>query len=141
MPVHDGSLLGHLGKARQFALLEADQQSRLIVRMQIMAAPPHEPGSFPRWLREHGVQVVIASRLGQRALDNLVHHGLEVRVGQAGALVDNLVTGYFAGHLARMHDGCDHQHDGAAIHECQLAACLQAQPTNPPDDGVPVPEP
>jgi predicted Fe-Mo cluster-binding NifX family protein len=70
--------LGHFGEARWFVLVEVDSSSRAILCSRVVEAPPHEPGSFPRWLREQGVQVLITAGIEQRALDNLHHHGIEV---------------------------------------------------------------
>jgi ATP-binding protein involved in chromosome partitioning len=117
--------LGHLGEARQFALVEVDTPSRAIVRSRVVEAPPHQPGSFPRWLREQGAQVVIAAGLGQRALDNLNHHGVEVRIGQPGAPAESLVAAWLAGQLTRPSNGCAHQHGEAAGHECRLSDYLE----------------
>ena len=124
----DDGRLGHLGETRQFVLVEADPQSRAVLRSHVAEAPLHEPGSFPRWLREKSARVVIVAGIGQRALDNLVYHGIEVRAGAAGALVTELVAGYFAGRLPRTLHGCDRQHSPAApARECQLAGFLEKQ--------------
>ncbi len=125
IPIVDGRLYGHFGDSRHFALVEAHLQSRAIIRTQTVEAPPHKPGSFPHWLREQGVQVLIAAGIGQRALDNLTHHGIEVRIGQAGAPVESLVAAWLAGQLTRMPNGCDHQHGKAAGHECRLSDYLK----------------
>ena len=128
IPVVDGRLLGHFGESKQFALVEADPQSRVIVRTQIIAAPPHEPGSFPRWLREQGVQVLIVGHkgIGQRALDNLVHLGIEVRAGRPGTPIEALAAASLGEQLPQMQEGCDHQHDSAAgERECPLADYLK----------------
>lgn len=129
IPVVDGRLLGHFGESQLFALIEADRQSRIIVCTQIVEAPPHEPGSFPRWLREQGVQVLIVARngIGQRALDNLIHHGIEVRAGRPSTPMEALVVAYLGGQLSRMQEGCDYHHDSTAIErECPLADYLKA---------------
>jgi predicted Fe-Mo cluster-binding NifX family protein len=129
IPVVDGRLLGHFGESKHFALVEADRQSRVIICTQIVEAPTHEPGSFTRWLREQGVQVVIVGRngIGQRALDNLVHHGIEVRTDRPGTPIEVLVAACLGGQLPRMQEGCDHQHDTAAgERECPLADYLNA---------------
>jgi len=128
IPVVDGRLLGHFGESKHFALVEADRQSRVIVCTQIVEAPPHEPGSFPRWLRERGVHVLIVGRngIGQRALDNLVHHGFEVRAGRSGTPAEALVVACLGGQLHQIQEGCNHQHSQAnrlqatAPHECRL---------------------
>ena len=130
VPVVDGRLLGHFGESKHFALVEADRQSRVIVCTQIVEAPPHEPGSFPRWLRDRSVKVLIVGRngIGQRALDNLVHHEIEVRAGRCGTPVEALVVAYLGGHLPQIQEGCDHRHDPAAkAHECRLSAYLEGR--------------
>ena len=125
IPIIDGQRLGHLGEARRFVLVAVEPKNRGVIRSQVVEAPSHEPGSFPRWLREQGVRVVIAAGIGQRALDNLTHYGIEVRIGQAGAPVEALVAAWLAGQLAQMPDGCDHQHGAAAGHECRLSDYLE----------------
>ena len=136
IPAVDGRLLGHFGESRHFALVEAGRQSRAIVRTQFIETPPHEPGSLPRWLREQGVQVVIAANIGQRALDNLVYHDIEVWIGQPGAPVNNLVAGYLGGHMPRMLSGCDQQHGPKTqARECQLAGYLEKQSARETDSG------
>ena len=117
--------LAHLGEARQFALVEVNPQNRAVVRSQVIAAPPHEPGSFPRWLREQGVQALIAAGIGQRALDNLNHYDIEVRIGQPGASAEALAAAWLAGQLTRPPHGCAHQHGEAAGRECRLSGYLE----------------
>lgn len=129
IPVVEGRLPGHFGEAKQFVLVEADRQNRIVLRTQIVAAPPHEPGSFPRWLREQGVQVLIVGHkgIGQRALDNLIHHGIEVRASRPGTPVEPLVAACLGGQLPQIQEGCDHLHDPATgERECPLAAYLKA---------------
>lgn len=121
----EGQRLAHLGEARQFALVEVDPENHTTIYSQVIAAPPHEPGSFPHWLREQGVRVIIAAGIGQRALDNLNYHGIEVRKGQLGASVESLAAAWLAGRLTRMSNGCDHQHGEAAGHECRLSDYLE----------------
>lgn len=123
MPVVDGRLLEHLGEATHFEFVEANRQSRAIGNSQTVEAPPHEPGSFPRWLREQGVQVLIVGRngIGQRAFGNLVHHGIEVCTGRSGELVGVLVAECLQGRLPPTRQGCDHQRGQAnQSHECRL---------------------
>lgn len=125
LSIIDGQRLGHLGEARQFALLDLDPSSQAIIRSRVTTAPPHEPGSFPRWLREQNVQVLITAGIGQRALDNLTHHGIEVRIGQTGAPMKTQVAAWLAGQLICPPNGCVHRHGEAAGHECRLSDYLE----------------
>jgi predicted Fe-Mo cluster-binding NifX family protein len=114
-----------LGEARQFALLEVDSQSRAILRSQVVKAPPHASGSFPGWLLERDVQVAIVAGIGQRALDNLNHHGIEVRIGESGATAESLVADWLTGQPSRLPNGCVPRRGETADRECRLAAYLE----------------
>ena len=130
VPILDGRLSGHFGEANFFAVAEADRQSRNIVRTQIVPAPPHEPGSLPRWLREQGVQILIAgdNGMGRRALDYLVHHGMDVLAGHPGTPVEPLVVAGLEGRLPKMHGGCNQRLGPATkAQDCRLAAYFERQ--------------
>ena len=114
IPVTDGRLHGHFGGCREFTFVDADTQSLTVLANQTVAAPPHKPGAFPRWLREQGVRVVIAGGIGKRALDNFALHGIAVHAGEINAHIDVLIALYLAGLLTRPPVGCEHhghQHD------------------------------
>ena len=81
IPTSEGRLHGHFGGCTQFALVEADPDQRKILSIRTVAAPPHAPGLFPRWLREQGANVVIVGGIGRRALAIFAQQGIEVRGG------------------------------------------------------------
>jgi predicted Fe-Mo cluster-binding NifX family protein len=109
IPVENGRLHGHFGGCRQFAVVEVNPETRVILHSQSLPAPEHQPGLFPRWLREHGVQVVIADGIGRRALGLFAEHGISVRAGQPAATVEELVSAFLAGQLTGAPQGCAHQ--------------------------------
>ena len=118
IPVADGRLHGHFGGCTHFALVDADLERKTILSTSTVAAPPHVPGFFPGWLHAQGVRAVIAGGIGRRALDLFAGQGIEVRAGQPGALVEELVTSYLNGALTGTPAGCashghhhDHEHD------------------------------
>jgi predicted Fe-Mo cluster-binding NifX family protein len=130
IPVVDGRLAGHFGETKTFAVVEADPQSRAIVSTEILAAPRHEPGSIPRWLRGQGVQILIVGEngIGRRALDYLLHHAIEVLAGRSGAAVGSLIAASLEGRLTRMQGGCNEQREPAAkSHDCRLADYFEGQ--------------
>lgn len=108
IPYENGRLHGHFGGCREFALIEANPETRVVLRTEIQPAPEHKPGAFPRWLREQGVTVVIAGGIGHRALANFAHHGITVRAGQSGAPIKEVVAAYLQGRLTDTPDGCEH---------------------------------
>jgi predicted Fe-Mo cluster-binding NifX family protein len=132
IPSTEGRLHEHFGGCTQFTLVQTNPAQRKILGIQTLTAPPHAPGSFPRWLREQGVQALIAAGngIGQRALDNLVCHGIEVLTGRPGAPVEALVAACLEGQLPQMREGCDNQQEPVAkAHACALAAYFE-RPTD-----------
>ena len=118
IPITDGRLEAHFGGCTRFALVEADPASKVVLSTRIIAAPPHAPGLFPRWLREQGANAVIVGGIGQRALDIFAEQGIEVRSGQPGTPVPELVAGYLAGLLGAAPGGCAHHGHHHEEHEC-----------------------
>ncbi len=116
IPYENGCLSGHFGGCREFALVEVDAERKLTLHTEIVSAPEHQPGLFPRWLRELGVQVVIAGGIGRRALAQFAHHGIVVRAGLANATVPALVAAYLEGRLTLPPEGCEH-HEHPHDHE------------------------
>ena len=111
IPVENGHLNSHFGGSHQFALIEVDQNTKTVLASETMPAPEHQPGLFPRWLREQGVQVVIAGGIGQRALAIFAQHGIKVLAGQPDASVEALVAAYLAGQMTQTPEACAHHHD------------------------------
>lgn len=108
IPHDNGRLHGHFGGCGEFALIEVDPQTKAALRTEIVPAPAHQPGLFPRWLREQGVEVVIAGGIGRRALALLAQQGIVVRAGTPETSVIQLVTAYLSGQLTATADGCQH---------------------------------
>jgi len=111
IPHENGRLHGHFGGCREFALVEADADSKTVLATQVVPAPPHQPGLFPRWLREQGVTAIIVGGIGRRALDIFAHHGITVRAGWPDATVEELVAAYLNGQLTAAPEGCEHHGD------------------------------
>jgi len=113
IPHENGRLHGHFGGCREFALVEVDPETKVTLRTDIVPAPEHQPGLFPRWLREQGVEVVIAGGIGRRALALFAQQGIAVRAGTPETGVVELVTAYLNGRLTATPDGCGHhgEHD------------------------------
>lgn len=111
IPIENGRLNSHFGGSRHFALIEVDENTKTVLRSETLPAPEHQPGAFPRWLREQNVQVVIAGGIGQRALSIFAQNGIQVRAGQPDAPAEALIAAYLAGQLVQTSEGCTHHHD------------------------------
>ena len=77
VPVIDGRLATHFGHCEHFALIDADETSKSIVRKELVASPGHQPGLLPVWLAEEGVSAGAQPGDGQAHLqDTLDEPGL-----------------------------------------------------------------
>jgi len=108
IPLTQGRLSQHFGHSEQFLFVDADPEQRNILGKEVVAAPEHVPGLLPRWLGEHGVNVLIAGGLGARALDLLTASSVTVVTGASQADPEMLVASYLSGTLEGGANGCDH---------------------------------
>ena len=108
VPIVDGRLSAHFGHCEQFAILEADEQSKDTLKKSMHEAPSHEPGLLPRWLHELGTDVIIAAGMGQRAQQLFAQNGITVVVGAPAETPEELASAYLSGTLQAGKNICDH---------------------------------
>ncbi len=106
IPMADGKLTAHFGHCREFAFVEVDGNE--IKGTEVLEPPPHEPGVLPKWLSEHGINVVIAGGMGVRAQGLLRETGIEVCVGASAIAPEELVRQYLGKTLITGKNLCDH---------------------------------
>ena len=116
IPVENGRLHSHFGGSGQFAIIEVDPNTKATVRSETLPAPEHQPGAFPRWLRELGVEVVIVGGIGHRALTLFSQNGINVVAGQPGQTVENLVGAFLNNGLTAQLESCGHHEHGHHHH-------------------------
>lgn len=106
IPVAQERLSLHFGHCESFALVDAEDGN--ITTQETVPAPEHQPGLLPKWLGEHGADVIIAGGMGSRA-QNLFHEqGIKVVVGAPREEPQKLVADYLAGKLVTGDNACDH---------------------------------
>jgi predicted Fe-Mo cluster-binding NifX family protein len=108
IPVSGGLLSAHFGHCEQFALIDADEKKKTILRKELVAAPEHQPGLLPPWLAKQGVQVVIAGGMGGSAISLFQQNGINVMLGAATADPEKVVNDYLNGNLVTGENVCDH---------------------------------
>ncbi len=108
VPIADGRLCMHFGHCQQFAIVEADDQTKEIRNTELLTPPLHEPGVLPRWLAEQGAEVIIAGGMGQRAQQLFTSSGIAVVVGAPADEPEALAAAYLAGTLQSGQNVCDH---------------------------------
>ncbi|MFW5878516.1 MAG: iron-sulfur cluster carrier protein MrpORP [Myxococcota bacterium] len=108
VPVTGGALSSHFGHCEHFALFSITGDGKAIEGRRDLEPPPHEPGTFPKWLHEQGATVIIAGGMGSRAQSLFDQHGIQVIVGAESSPPEKLVEDYLAGKLQTGSNICDH---------------------------------
>lgn len=108
IPTVNGVLCPHFGHCQQFAILEADPETKSINSSEMLTPPPHEPGLLPRWLGQMGCNLIIAGGMGQRAVGLFQQNGVEVIVGAPSEKPEEIVMAYLNGALKAGDNVCDH---------------------------------
>lgn len=108
IPVANGKLAMHFGHCEQFALVDVDNAGKQVLETQLVDAPEHQPGLLPRWLGEHGANIIIAGGMGMRAQTLFAEQGIQVVVGAPAETVEDLVKSYLKGTLESGENICDH---------------------------------
>jgi ATP-binding protein involved in chromosome partitioning len=108
VPVTNGMLSSHFGHCEQFVLFDVGPDGKLAGKPLVLTPPPHEPGTYPKWLHEQGATVIIAGGMGSRAQSLSVQNGIQVTVGVSGGAPDALVRDFLDGRLVAGSNICDH---------------------------------
>jgi len=108
IPVAGGKLAEHFGHCEEFAVFDAGTATDDVRPVEVLEAPPHQPGLLPAWLHEKGVGVVIAGGLGQRAQQLFRDKGIEVVVGARSDEPAKVVRAFLTGTLEHGKNACDH---------------------------------
>ena len=110
VPTINGRFSQHFGGADRFAIFEVDEKARKIVSSVSAVPPPHEQGSFPTWLKQQGVNAIMAGGMGPRAVTMLEDFGIQVVLGIAGGgAPETLVQSFIEGNLASSGESCHDQ--------------------------------
>ena len=108
IPVNGGILSAHFGHCEQFALIDADENSKAIIRKELVDSPGHQPGFLPPWLAKQGVQVVISGGMGSSAISLFQQNGINVLLGAPSIDPEKVVIDYLNGNLMVSDNRCDH---------------------------------
>lgn len=108
IPLSNGLLALHFGHSERFAIVDVDLARKVVLQTTEVVAPEHMPGLLPRWLRGHGVNLVIAGGMGSRARALFEEALIKVVTGAPAREPDVLVRDYLDGTLATGPNECDH---------------------------------
>ena len=98
----------HFGHCAEFALVEVDEAVKEARGTTVLDAPPHEPGLLPRWLHDHGANVIIAGGMGMRAQQLFAQKGIRVVYGVASDTPKTIAKSFLDGTIVSGDNLCDH---------------------------------
>lgn len=86
----------HFGRCPSFTLVEI--QAGQVKTSETIANPGHEPGFLPQFLKQQGVECIVAGGMGMRAKQLFAEAGIETILGISGAL-DAIISKLAGGSL------------------------------------------
>lgn len=95
----------HFGHCEQFMIYDVEDNQ--VVSNEMVANPGHEPGFLPVFLKQRGVNVVIAGGMGSRAQNLFAQNSIEAFVGAEGDC-QRVIEAYLRGELVSTGNYCDH---------------------------------
>lgn len=103
----------HFGGSEEVVIITVDDESRQILSEVFLNFPEHRPGTYPTFIAEQGVDLVIAGGIGERAIIMLADQGIRTLAGAPPLPPSQLVGLWIKGQLETAentcdHDGCDH---------------------------------
>lgn len=106
IPVKDGKLFEHFGRADEYCLVEVKGQE--IISSKSFPGPLHDRGMIPAWLAENKVTHVLADCIGQAAIEILNDYKIEVLWGIPHDAPELLVKAFLDSQLSSGINLCDH---------------------------------
>lgn len=109
IPTLDGKSCPHFGHCQSFAVIEVDGDR--LGEARFLDPPAHQPGTYPRFLADQGVDIVLAGGMGAMAQNLFREQGIEVHMGVGVAEPGLLVTRFLQGALQTGANPCNHGAD------------------------------
>lgn len=106
VPTVNNELTMHFGHCEQFAIIDAENNQ--LIAEEYITPPVHQPGVYPRFLADQGVNVIIAGGMGQKALSLFAQNNIEVFMGVQAGTPRQLVENYLNNQLETGKNLCDH---------------------------------
>ncbi len=112
----NSSVNEHFGRAKFYTLIDVSDTGK-ILNVEVVPVPfsDHGPGDIPHWLKEQGVNVVLALGMGGKAVDFFSSLGIEVIRGVTGKIRE-VVEGYLSGNLVTVEWHSDKHGEGHGKH-------------------------
>ncbi len=83
----EGQLVSeHFGRCPSFTVI--DIQDGIVSNREVLENPGHQPGVIPQFLRQRGVDCIVAGGMGMRAREFFDEVGMTVILGVGGKIED-----------------------------------------------------
>jgi len=100
----DGDLVSaHFGRCPEFTILEIENGK--IIKQELIENPGHHPGFLPQFLKDRGVNTIIAGGMGSRAKELFDQAKISFILGIEGK-IQNVISNLLAGTLEGGEDLC-----------------------------------
>ena len=106
IPTLNNEITAHFGHCDKFAIVETTDNR--ITNEEIVSPPVHQPGSYPKFLAEKGVDVIIAGGMGQKAQVLFTQNNIKVHLGVITGTARKLVEDHINNQLITGGNLCDH---------------------------------
>ena len=106
IPTLNNEITAHFGHCDKFAIVETNDNK--IINEEIVSPPVHQPGSYPKFLAEKGVDVIIAGGMGQKAQVLFTQNNIKVHLGVISGTAKKLVEDHINNQLKTGGNLCDH---------------------------------
>lgn len=108
IPVTDGKLSAHFGHCEQFAIIDANPDTKKLTHTEMLTPHAHEPGALPKWLSGLCVDLIIAGGMGRRAQQLFTQNNIKVVIGASDQAPEQLAKAYLDDTLETGDNICDH---------------------------------
>lgn len=98
----------HFGHSKEFVIYTVKEND--IIDVKYIPSPHHEKGAYPKFLAEHGADVIITGGMGQMAVNLFNNNNIDVILGAKGRIDVNL-NEYLGGFLTSTGSSCDTHKD------------------------------
>lgn len=106
IPTLNEKLTAHFGHCEKFAIVVVEDNK--VIKEEFINPPIHQPGVYPAFLSEQGVDVIIAGGMGQKAQDLFHMNNIQVHMGVQDGTPVELVNQYLNNQLKTGDNLCDH---------------------------------
>lgn len=109
VPYIDGRVNAHFGSTQAFLLAETSDEGVMSTSVHELQGMQHDHGGIAGFLKEQGVEVILAGGMGAPMQQALKAQGFELYCGVSGSAVE-AVEALVRGEIEQSEATCGHHH-------------------------------